>query len=166
MTKRARMVGSVLSLLLLLTPLPLPACAQGESALAYLADIELTDLQQLENVRALLDQAGDVLYRDECVLLVDAMLIMAREDGMQIGVGLGVPLYSLEQLLDNSGFSNAYAYTAYSTQGALPSLADLTGYAKARMFDAYGLKEKAMELYALHPVLDAPVRADALSAVS
>ncbi|NLZ88706.1 MAG: hypothetical protein GX916_04325, partial [Clostridiales bacterium] len=39
-------VVRILSLLLLLTLLPLPACAQGESALAYLADIELTDLQQ------------------------------------------------------------------------------------------------------------------------
>ncbi|MGI6689313.1 MAG: peptidoglycan-binding protein [Christensenellales bacterium] len=156
MTKCARMVRSVLSLLLLLTLLPLPACAQGESALAYLADIELTDLQQLENVRALLDQAGDVLYRDECALLVDAMLIMARDDIFQMGQG--IPSRNLEQLRDDNEFA-----AAYSAQGALPSLADLAGYAKARRFDAYQLDERALELYRMHPVLDAPVRADALS---
>ncbi|MGI6692079.1 MAG: TAXI family TRAP transporter solute-binding subunit [Christensenellales bacterium] len=149
-------VVRILSLLLLLTLLPLPACAQGESALAYLADIELTDLQQLENVRTLLDQAGDVLYRDECALLVDAMLIMARDDIFQMGQG--IPSRNLEQLRDDGEFA-----AAYSAQGALPSLADLAGYAKARRFDAYQLDERALELYRMHPVLDAPVRADALS---
>ena len=113
-------VVRILSLLLLLTLLPLPAGPRAKRP-GILADIELTDLQQLENVRTALDKPGCSL-QSECALLVDAMLIMARDDIFQMGQA------SLRATWSSCG--TTMSLRLLQRPGALPSLADLAEYAK------------------------------------